>query len=339
MTVRVAVDALGGDRGPEAIVEGALEAAAAGVEPILFGPASLDTKGLELVSTTQEIAMDEKPAEAVRSKPDSSLVAACRAVGERRADAVVSAGNTGAMLAACLVELRRLPGVIRPAIAAPLPAIRGVSVLIDSGANADARPEHLLQFGYMGSIFAEEILGIARPSVRLLSIGEEPEKGNQLTLEAHELLAASDLRFEGNTESRDLLSGAADVVVCDGFTGNIALKLMEGTIKTFLTALREESMRTRRGKVGGLLIRGAARGLRSRLDPDTYGGAYLLGLNGLAVIAHGNSSPRAIASAIELAARGVEHDVVGRLADRFPERPRKAVLTSARSQTESRQEE
>jgi glycerol-3-phosphate acyltransferase PlsX len=339
MTVRVAVDALGGDRGPDAIVEGAREAAAAGVEPILFGPASLDTKGLELVPTTEEIAMDEKPAEAVRSKPDSSLVAACRAVGERRADAVVSAGNTGAMLAACLVELRRLPGVIRPAIAAPLPAIRGVSVLIDSGANADARPEHLLQFGYMGSIFAEEILGIPRPSVRLLSIGEEPEKGNQLTLEAHELLAASDLRFEGNTESRDLLSGAADVVVCDGFTGNIALKLMEGTIKTFLTALREESMRTRRGKVGGLLIRGAARGLRSRLDPDTYGGAYLLGLNGLAVIAHGNSSPRAIASAIELAARGVEHDVVGRLADRFPERPRKAVLTSARSQTESRQEE
>jgi glycerol-3-phosphate acyltransferase PlsX len=339
MTVRVAVDALGGDRGPEAIVEGALEAAAAGIEPMLFGPASLDTKGLELVPTTQEIAMDEKPAEAVRSKPDSSLVAACRAVGERRADAVVSAGNTGAMLAACLVELRRLPGVIRPAIAAPLPAIRGVSVLIDSGANADARPEHLLQFGYMGSIFAEEILGIPRPSVRLLSIGEEPEKGNQLTLEAHELLAASDLRFEGNTESRDLLSGAADVVVCDGFTGNIALKLMEGTIKTFLTALREESMRTRRGKVGGLLIRGAARGLRSRLDPDTYGGAYLLGLNGLAVIAHGNSSPRAIASAIELAARGVEHDVVGRLADKFPERPRKAVLTSARSQTESRQEE
>ncbi len=236
--------------------------------------------------------MDEKPAEAVRSKPDSSLVAACRAVGEGRADAVVSAGNTGAMLAACLLEFRRLPGVMRPAIAAPLPAIRGVSVLIDSGANADARPEHLLQFGYMGSIFAEEILGISRPSVRLLSIGEEPEKGNQLTLEAHELLAASDLRFEGNAESRDLLSGAADVVVCDGFTGNIALKLMEGTIKTFLTALREESMRSRRGKVGGLLIRGAARGLRDRLDPDTYGGAYLLGLNGLAVISHGNSSAR-----------------------------------------------
>jgi glycerol-3-phosphate acyltransferase PlsX len=339
MTVRVAVDALGGDRGPDQVIEGALEAAADGVEPVLFGPAGLDTGGLELVATTQEIAMDEKPAEAVRSKPDSSLVAACRAVGEGRADAVVSAGNTGAMLAACLVELRRLPGVMRPAIAAPLPAIRGVSVLIDSGANADARAEHLLQFGYLGAIFAEEILGIARPSVRLLSIGEEPEKGNQLTLEAHELLAASDLRFEGNAESRELLSGAADVVVCDGFTGNIALKLMEGTIKTVLAALREESMRTRKGKVGGLLIRGAARGLRDRLDPDTYGGAYLLGLNGLAVIAHGNSSPRAIVNAIELAARGVEHDVVGRLAERVPERPRKAVLASGRSQTASRQEE
>ena len=337
MTVRVAVDALGGDRGPEAIVAGAVEAA--GIEPILFGPAGLDTHGLELVPTTQEIAMDEKPAEAVRSKPDSSLVAACRAVGEGRADAVVSAGNTGAMLAACLLEFRRLPGVMRPAIAAPLPAMEGVSVLIDSGANADARPEHLLQFAYMGAIFAEEILGIERPSVRLLSIGEEPEKGNQLTLEAHELLAGSDLRFEGNTESRDLLKGAADVVVCDGFTGNIALKLMEGTIKTFLSALREETLRTRKGKVGGLLIRGAARGLRDRLDPDTYGGAYLLGLNGLAVIAHGNSSPKAIANAIGLAARGVEHDVVGRLAERFPERPPKAVLTSARSQTDSRQEE
>jgi glycerol-3-phosphate acyltransferase PlsX len=325
MTVRVAVDALGGDRGPDAVVEGAVEAAQTGVTPVLFGPAELDAQGLELVPTSQEIAMDEKPAEAVRSKPDSSLVAACRAVGEGRADAVVSAGNTGAMLAACLLELRRVPGVMRPAIAAPIPAMRGVSVLIDSGANADARAEHLLQFAYMGAIFAEEMLGVERPSVRLLSIGEEPEKGNQLTLEAHELLAQSDLRFEGNTESRELLTGAADVVVCDGFTGNIALKLMEGTIKAVLNALREETLRNRRAKVGGLLIRGAARGLRDRLDPDTYGGAYLLGLNHLAVIAHGNSSPTAIANAIELAARGVEHDVVGRLAERFPERRRNFV--------------
>jgi glycerol-3-phosphate acyltransferase PlsX len=337
MAIRVAVDALGGDRGPDDVVAGAVEAAAAGVTPVLFGPAELDARGLELVGTTQEIAMEEKPAEAVRSKPDSSLVAACRAVGEGRAEAVVSAGNTGAMLAACLLELRRLPGVMRPGIAVPIPAVNGPSVLIDSGANADARPEHLLQFAYMGAIFAEEILGIERPSVRLLSIGEEAEKGNQLTLEAHELLAGSDLRFEGNTESRDLLVGAADVVVCDGFTGNVALKLMEGTIKAVLNALREEIMRSRSGRVGGLLIRGAARGLRNRLDPDTYGGAYLLGLNGIAVIAHGNSSPKAIANAIGLAARGVEHGVVARLGERLPARG-KAVVASARSQTASRQE-
>jgi len=326
--IRIAVDALGGDRAPEEVVAGAAEAASAEIQPILFGPAGLDTHGLELVVTTQAIGMDEKPAEAVKAKPDSSLVAACRAVGEDAADAVVSAGNTGAMLAACFLELRRLPGVARPAIAVVIPSEQRPSVLIDSGANADARPEHLLQFAYMGSVFAEEVLGTRDPEVRLLSIGEEPEKGNQLTLEAHDLLAAAEgLRFAGNTESRDLLRGAADVVVCDGFTGNVVLKLMEGTIMTVLDALREEITASRRGRVGGLLIRPAARGMRSRLDPDTYGGAYLLGLRGLAVIAHGNSSRLAIANAIRLAARGVEHDVVGRLAQRLPER----VLASARS--------
>jgi glycerol-3-phosphate acyltransferase PlsX len=328
--VRIAVDALGGDRAPEEVVAGGLEAASDGIEPILFGPKGLDTGGLELVETTQSLGMDEKPADAVRAKPDSSLVAACRAVGEKRADAVVSAGNTGAMLAACFLELRRLAGVARPAIAVVIPAKRGPSVLIDAGANADARPEHLLQFAHMGTVFTQEVLDIAEPEVRLLSIGEEAEKGNQLSLEAHALLSAADgLDFQGNTESRDLLLGAADVVVCDGFTGNVVLKLMEGTIKTVLDALREEIVSSRRGRVGGLLVRPAARGLRRRLDPETYGGAYLLGLRGLAVIAHGNSSRQAIANAIRLAARGVEHDIVGRLAQRLPER----VLASARSET------
>jgi glycerol-3-phosphate acyltransferase PlsX len=237
------------------------------------------------------------------------------------------------MLAASFLELRRLSGVARPAIAVVIPSQSGPTVLIDAGANADARPEHLLQFAHMGAVFAEEVLDKGNPEVRLLSIGEEPEKGNQLTLEAHGLLAEADgLNFGGNTESRDLLLGAADVVVCDGFTGNVVLKLLEGTIKTLLDALREEITATRRGRVGGLLIRPAARGMRNRLDPDTYGGAYLLGLRGLAVIAHGNSSPRAIANAIRLAARGVEHDVVNRLAQRLPER----VLASARSETESK---
>ena len=317
---RIAVDAMGGDRGPAEIVAGALEARSDGIEIVLFGDPSIDARGLELQPTSDVIGMHDKPAEAVRAKPDSSLVASVRAVAEGKADAVVSAGNTGAMLAAGLLELRRIPGVIRPAIAVPIPAERGPSVFLDIGANADARPEHLLQFATMGSVFAEEILEVTNPEVRLLSIGEEPEKGNQLVLEAHELLRASDLNFKGNTEGRDLLRGAADVVVTDGFTGNVALKLLEGTILTILEALRAEITATPTGKLGGLLIRPAARRLRRRLDPDTFGGAYLLGLRGLAVIAHGNSSRTAIANAIRLAARGVEHDVVGRLASRLPQR-------------------
>jgi glycerol-3-phosphate acyltransferase PlsX len=318
MAVRVAVDAMGGDRGPDEVVAGALEAAADGIVPVLFGPASLDPRGLEHVVADQVISMDEKPAEAVRAKPDSSLVASCRAIADGTADAVVSAGNTGAMLAAGLLEIRRLPGVARPAIAVPIPARDGPSVLLDCGANADARAEHLLQFGYMGAIFAEEILEIPNPEVRLLSIGEEPEKGNQLTLEAHALLAQSQLNFRGNAEGRDLLVKAADVVVTDGFTGNVALKTMEGTIRTVVDGLRDEITASARGKLGGLLIRPASQRLRRRLDPDTYGGAYLLGLRGLAVIAHGNSSHTAIANAIRLAARGVEHDVTGRLEAGLP---------------------
>jgi phosphate acyltransferase len=318
---RVAVDALGGDNAPGEVILGALDAAATGTDVVLYGPAHLDTQGLQLVETTDVIEMADKPAEAVRAKPDSSLVAAVRAVGDDEADAVVSAGNTGAMLAAGLLHLRRLPGVMRPAIAVPIPARRGPSVLLDAGANADARPDHLLQFAHMGSVFSREILGVANPEVCLLSIGEEDEKGNQLTLEAHQLLRDDgNLNFKGNAESRDLLRGAADVVVTDGFTGNVALKLLEGTINELLDALREEIGASMPGKLGGALIRPAARRLRTRLDPDTYGGAYLLGLRGLAVIAHGSSSRLAIANAIRLAARGVEHRVVERLAERLPER-------------------
>jgi glycerol-3-phosphate acyltransferase PlsX len=321
----IAVDALGGDRAPEEIVAGALEAHAAGIDVVLYGPAGLDTGGLPLVEAADRIEMADKPAEAVRAKPNSSLVAAVRGVADGRADAVISAGNTGAMLAAGLLYLRRLPGVMRPAIAVPIPARYGVSLLLDAGANADSRPEHLVQVASMGSIFAEEILDRPNPTVRLLSIGEEPEKGDQLTLEAHELLRTTPgLNFAGNAEGRDLLRGVADVVVTGGFTGNLTLKLLEGTIKELLDALREEISATPRGKLGGLLIRPAARRLRTRLDPDTYGGAYLLGLRGLAVIAHGNSGRRAIANGIRLAARGVEHRVVERLAHGLPVYDRRA---------------
>jgi glycerol-3-phosphate acyltransferase PlsX len=318
---RVAVDALGGDRAPGEVVAGALAAAADGIEVTLHGPAGLDTGGLPLVVAEQAIGMAEKPSEAVRAKPNSSLVSAVRAVADGGADAVLSAGNTGAVLAAGLLHLRRAPGVLRPAIGVPIPTRAGVSILIDGGANADCRPEHLAQFAVMGSVFCREILDTPDPAVCLLSIGEEPEKGNQLTIEAHALLTEIDgIRFEGNAEARDLLRGAADVVVTDGFTGNVALKLLEGAIKELLDLLREEISATTTGKLGGALIRPAARRIRAKLDPDTYGGAYLLGLNGLAVIAHGNSGRRAIANAIELAARGAEHGVARRLAEALPDR-------------------
>jgi phosphate acyltransferase len=327
--IRVAVDALGGDRAPDEVVAGAADAASSELQPILYGPPGIETRGLPLVETIGAIGMDDSPVDAVRGKPDSSLVRAVRAVADGDADTVVSAGSTGAMLAASLLHIRRLPGVHRPAIGVVLPGRQGPTVLIDAGANADARPEHLVQFGHMGAEFAHDILGVEDPVVRLLSIGEEDEKGNQLTLEANELLRDSTLRFAGNTESRSLLDGDSDVVVTDGFTGNVALKALEGTILTILESLRTELDSSFRGKLGGLLIRPAAREIRKRLDPDTYGGAYLLGLRGLVVIAHGSSSRVAVANAIRLAARGVEHDVVARLGERLSA----SVLASARSTT------
>jgi glycerol-3-phosphate acyltransferase PlsX len=329
VTERVAVDALGGDRAPEEIVAGAVAASSSSIEPILFGPAGLETHGLAHVETTEVVEMDDHAVEAVRGKPDSSLVRAVRAVADGEADAVVSAGSTGAMLAASLLHIRRLAGVHRPGIAVVLPAHRGPSVLIDAGANADARPEHLLQFAHMGAVFAREILGKDEPEIRLLSIGEEEGKGSQLALDASELLRASPLPFAGNMESRRLLEGDADVVVTDGFTGNVALKALEGTITSILELLRAELESSARARLGGLLIRPAARRVRERLDPETYGGAYLLGLRGLVVIAHGSSTRVAIANAIRLAARGVEHEVVARLEERLTP----GVLASARSTT------
>jgi phosphate acyltransferase len=327
--IRVAVDALGGDRAPEEIIAGASAAASSDIEPVVFGPSTLAAPGLALVATSESIDMDDHAVDSVRTKPNASLVRAVRAVADGEAAAVVSAGNTGAMLAASLLYIRRIPGVHRPGIAIVIPTKRGRTVLIDAGANADARPEHLVQFAHMGAVFAEEILEVRDPEVRLLSIGEEREKGNQLTLEAHELLRATELRFGGNTEGRTLLDGEADVIVADGFTGNVALKTLEGTVMSLLDALRTELEASARGRLGGALIRPAARKLRALLDPETYGGGYLLGLNGLVVIAHGSSSRVAIANAIQLAARGVDHRIVERLQERMSP----GVLASARSTT------
>ena len=324
--IRIAVDAMGGDNAPEAIIAGALLAACDEIEPILVGRLGIDPRGLAHVVADQVIDMHEKPSKAVRTKPRSSLVVSHRLVADGKADAVVSAGNTGAMLAVGMVVLRRLPGVRRPAIGVVMPSRRGPYVLIDGGANADARPRHLLQFAHMGATFAEEILELKHPTVRLLSIGEEAEKGNELSIAAHKLLAASGLNFTGNAESRLLLEHPADVVVCDGFTGNIAVKTVEGTASSMFMALRDEVEQSAVSKLGGLLLRPALRAVREKFNPDTYGGAYLLGLRGLAVTAHGNSSPAAIANAIRLAARGVEHRVLQRIAERMPSR----VVASAR---------
>lgn len=324
--IRIAVDAMGGDDAPEAIIAGALQAAGDEIEPILVGRLGIDPKGLAHVVADQVIDMHEKPSKAVRAKSRSSLVVAHRLVAEGKADAVVSAGNTGAMLAAGLVVLRRLPGVKRPAIGVVVPSRHGPYVLIDGGANADARPRHLLQFAHMGAIFAEEILELKHPSVRLLTIGEEAEKGNVLSVAAHKLLAASSLNFAGNAEGRLLLEHPADVVVCDGFTGNIALKTIEGTAESMFRALRDAAEQGALTRLGGLLLRPALRSVREKFNPDTYGGAYLLGLRGLAVTAHGNSGPDAIANAIRVAARGAEHRVVQRIAERMPSR----VVASAR---------
>jgi glycerol-3-phosphate acyltransferase PlsX len=320
--IRVAVDAMGGDHAPDEIVAGARAARSESILPVLYGRESLLSEtGLDVVHAPDVVAMNEKPAEAARTKRESSLFATCRAVANGEADVAVSAGNTGALLAAALLEIGRLPGVHRPAIAIPLPSFRGPSVLIDGGANADARPEHLVQFAQMGAVFAEEVLGIADPGVALLSIGEEPDKGNRLVREAHGLLDQTGLRFVGNVESRELLDGAADVVVCDGFTGNVVLKALEGAVGTTLQHLRDEIASTARGKIGGFLIRPAARTLRARLNPDTYGGAFLLGLRGLVMSAHGNSSRTAITNAIGVAAKGVEGRVVERVSERLAEAP------------------
>lgn len=328
--ITVALDAMGGDHAPAEAVAGAVAATATGeVRVLLCGPRDRILEelhgslppGIDIMHAPDVIGYDEEPALAVRSKPESSLVACCRAVRDGGAQAAVSAGSTGAMMAAALVQLRRIPGVLRPAIAEAVPSLRGPVVLLDCGANADCRPEHLLQFGYMGSAFATAIVGVERPRVGLLSIGEEAGKGNQLVQEAHTLLAGADgLDFHGNVEGGDILRGTTDVVVCDGFTGNVCLKAMEGVAAFLMDEVRAAARSSTRGRLGGLLLRPSLQRLRDRIDPEAYGGAYLVGLRGIAVVAHGRSSRRAIRNAILHGANGARQDVVERLARQLEQR-------------------
>jgi glycerol-3-phosphate acyltransferase PlsX len=255
----------------------------------------------------------------VRRTPDASIVQAVQAVTGGRADALVSGGSTGAALAASLFSFKRARGVHRPALAVVVPVPGAPFLLLDAGANVEVRPEHLVQFAHMGAAFMEVVMGVERPRVALLSNGEEPGKGPEVVVAAHEELRAhpGDLNFVGNVEGFAIGTGAADVIVADGYAGNVALKVMEGTSSALLGAVRGAALSSTRAKLGGLLLKPALRGLRSEIDPEEAGGAVLLGLRKLGVVPHGSFGARGFARAIEVAARGVEHDVTGRTYERL----------------------
>ncbi len=271
--------------------------------------------GVEVIDAPVSIAKSPDPVRAVRSTPDASIVQAAKAIGEGRAQALVCAGGTGAALAAGLFNIKRAPGIHRPALALPIPIPGRPVTLLDVGANDQARPEHLVQFAYMGAAFATAVLGVREPRVALLSNGEERSRGSELVLAAGTQLeqraSSGALRFVGHVEGDGLVAGAADVVITDGFTGNIALKLMEGVSQTMLGAVRGAAMSSSRGKLGGLLLRPALRGFREKIDPEGQGGAYLLGLRRLAVVPHGRFSRHGFAQAIARADLGAREDVVG----------------------------
>jgi glycerol-3-phosphate acyltransferase PlsX len=317
--ITVAVDACGADLGPAEVAAGAVLAAQAGVGVLLFGPAGEigeTPRGVEVVDTPVSIAKAPDPAFAVKSTPEASIVQAARAVADGRAQALVSGGSTGSALAAALFNMKRDRGIHRPALAlpVPMPGARPV-LLLDVGANVTCRPEFLVQFAHMGSAFAQAVMGIDAPRVALLSNGEEPAKGTPELVEVHERLAGqggTGLNFVGNIEGTQLPEGAADVVVMDGFTGNIALKLIEGVSGRTMRAIRDAAMSSTRSKLGGWLLQPAVRRLRAEIDPEGPGGAYMLGLRQVGVVAHGRFTRRGFARAIEVAARAVEEDVIGR---------------------------
>ena len=317
--VTVALDGFGAEQGFDVLAAGARMAAADGIRVRIFGPeaelALGGVDGIEVIPTFEWIGNDEDPVPAVRAKKEASIVRAARDVAEGNAAAMVSHGSTGATMAAATFGLRRLRGVQRPALAAVLP-VPGRSVLfLDVGANVEVRAQHLVQFAFLGAAFSEAVLGVERPRVGLLSVGEEAGKGREEVSTANALLAGSPgIEFVGNVEGRDLPAGGADVVVTDGFTGNVSLKLMEGTARTVTAAIRDTARSNPIAALGGLLMRPALGGLRRELHPDTTGGAILLGLRGIAVVGHGSAGAEGIANAVRLAARCAEVEAVGRTA-------------------------
>ena len=311
----IAVDALGGDKAPGEIIAGAREAVAAGINVILVGPRDLaGCEGFEFIDANEVIEMHEDAASSVRNKKDSTLVRAAEAVRDGKASAMISAGNTGATMASALLRMGRIAGVKRPAIATPIPAPGTTpTVLLDAGANAEVEPEWLVQFGLMGSVYADVRFGVKNPRVGLLSIGEEPGKGDTLRKQAYELFSnAKNINFIGNVEGRDIMTDKVDVVVTDGFTGNVALKTLEGTMRGVVKALFAAiSAPEYKEHADGIMP--ALLSLYSTFDPDTYGGAILLGVDGVCIISHGSSGSRAMLNGIKVAAEMVEVDMVGKI--------------------------
>ena len=312
--LRLAVDAMGGDHAPAAVIDGAVAAARhLSVRIALVGPSSAleqaltphpdwQDLGLEIIEAPDVIGMADAPTMALR-KGRASIRVAADLVARGEAAALFSAGHTGATVLSAYSAFGLIPGVDRPALAATVPTRGGSAVLLDAGANVECRPHHLLQFAVMGGVYARVALGIERPRIGLLSIGEEETKGNELTRDAHRLLKAAPVNFIGNVEGRDIYSGAADVIVCDGFTGNIVLKTSEGLVEAVGALLGDELNGTFSSQVGYLLARRAFRRFRKRVDYSEYGGAPLLGVSGLAIVGHGRSSPRAVRNAIAMANR------------------------------------
>lgn len=309
--VVIALDAMGGDYAPVETVKGAVEAVKehSEIKVILVGKEdaiktelakyTYDVNSIEIVNATEVIDMGEVPTKAIREKKDSSLVVAMNLVKEEKADAVVSAGSTGAILVGGQLVVGRIKGIKRPALAPFLPSKKGFSLLIDCGANVDARPEHLLQFAQMGSVYFANVMGKENPSVGIVNIGTEEEKGNQLVKETYPLLQeCKDINFVGSVEARDIAGGGTDVLVCEAFVGNVILKFFEGLAKTFLGCIKEGLMKSTRTKIGAVLIKPAIKGLLNTFDVSSQGGAPLLGLNGLVVKAHGNSKSAEIKTAL-----------------------------------------
>lgn len=317
--MKIAIDAMGGDHAPESVVKGALQAVQEmnSLEITLVGdeekikPFLKEHERIRVIHTDEVITNEDEPVRAVRRKKNASLVLMAQEVKEKRADACISAGNTGALMSAGLFIVGRIKGIDRPALSPTLPTTDGRGfLLLDVGANVDARPQHLVQYGLMGSIYAEKVRGISKPRVGLLNVGTEEKKGNELSKKSFELLEASPVHFIGNVEARDLLEGKADVVVCDGFSGNIALKSIEGTALSMFSMLKESFMKNWKSKLAAGLMKSELKQLKSQLDYSEYGGAGLFGLAAPVIKAHGSSNDRAIYNAIQQACRIVDEQVV-----------------------------